>query len=398
MIQNNKNNKKMSDIPGQFLPCYVTDDIRGFSLQGAPNTHLNYVRKQQRESKESFCWIEIPISLLLCWETIHQHCSEFESYITLFNQFIPGAGFAVRRDCKRVEERLRSKCYATLRKFRSLSGRKKQEFACEQSFKINLFVEEVLSLDDMYENYSRCVSENNQLEKDIKTLYEEMEEELKKCETREEKLLDENKRLEQYVKKLERYSGNFSEKNTRDISKASPTTKWRYLKELKTRAQKALWFMQQFGLNVINLQLQQNDGVCQNINLNESQSTTSAATASCLSEDGKSEIEKVLFLMDKFGVSEDFYHELTMTFSDLPRSYLVKKTKHELNKQCHLTKTPGEAPGVQCSFKELLKEHISALVSVTVFKQFSIAKIKSFSMIYISIKLKYLLFVSEKFD
>ena len=225
-----------------------------------------------------------------------------------------------------------------------------------------------------------------------------MEEELKKCETREEKLLDENKRLEQYVKKLERYSGNFSEKNTRDISKVSPTTKWRYLKELKTRAQKALWFMQQFGLNVISLQLQQNDGVCQNINLNESHSTTSAATASCLSEDGKSEIEKVLFLMDKFGVSEDFYHELTMTFSDLPRSYLVKKTKHELNKQCHLTKTPGEAPGVQCSFKELLKEHISALVSVTVFKQFSIAKIKPFSMIYISIKLKYLLFVSEKFD
>ena len=233
----------MSDIPGQFLPSYVTDDIRGFSLQGAPNTHLNYVRKQQRESKESFCWIEIPISLLLCWETIHQHCGEFESYITLFNQFIPGAGFAVRRDCERVEE--------------------------------------------------------------------------------------------------------------------------------------------------ISLQLQQKDGVCQNINLNESDSTTSAATASCLSEDGKSEIENVLFLMDKFGVSEDFYHELTMTFSDLPRSYLVKKTKHELNKQCHLTKTPGEAPGVQCSFKELLKEHISELVSVTVFKQFSIVKIKP---------LAYLLFVSEKFD
>ena len=323
----------MSDVPRKHLPSYVTEDIRGCSLQGVPNTHLKYIRKQNQLNRESFCWIEIPNSLLLCWETIHQNSAEFESYITLLNMFIPGAGFAIRGDSERVEERLRSKCYATLRTFRSLSGRKKQDFACQNSFKMNLFVNEVVPLDDLYEDNSRCASEYQRLEEEIKTLYEEMQEEIKTHETRQEKLLDENERLEQYVRKLERYS-DLTKKNRKDISKVSPTTKWRYLKDLKTRAQKALWFMEQFGLKILNLEVQQNDGVCQKLNLKEkeSDSVVSAATesdsASCLSEEAKSEIEKVLFLMDKFGVSEEFYHELSMVFTSLPRSYLVKRGKH----------------------------------------------------------------------
>ena len=84
----------MSDIPKRFPPIYVTEDIRGISLQGTPNSHLSYVRHQLEASKESFCWIEIPMSLWLCWESNHKYSSEFESFISLLNTFIPGAGFA----------------------------------------------------------------------------------------------------------------------------------------------------------------------------------------------------------------------------------------------------------------------------------------------------------------
>ncbi|KAJ7384818.1 hypothetical protein OS493_019495 [Desmophyllum pertusum] len=149
-----------------------------------------------------------------------------------------------------------------LRHFENISvviGSGKKEFACEQCFKINIFVDEVLSLDDVYENYNRCAIKNQELEKEIKKIYQEIEEEIKKRDTREEKLLEENERLDQYVKKLERYSG-LPEKDGKDISKVSPTTKWRFLKELKTRAQKALWFMKQFGLTIQSLEAKQNDG------------------------------------------------------------------------------------------------------------------------------------------
>ena len=66
----------------------------------------------------------------------------------------------------------------------------------------------------------------------------------------------------------------------KNISKVSPTTKWPYLKYLKTRAQKAHWFIEKFGLKILNLEVRQNDGVCQKLNLKEkeSDSVVSAAT------------------------------------------------------------------------------------------------------------------------
>ena len=71
--------------------------------------------------------------------------------------------------------------------------------------------------------------------------------------------------------------------------------------------------------------------------------------------------------MDRFSVSEEFYHQLTMVCNGLPRSYLVKQFKNHLNKLSHLTVTPGKSQGVQTLFKELLKEQIIDLVSYITF-------------------------------
>ena len=348
----------MSDIPRRFLPAYVTEDIRGISLQGTPNSHLSYVRHQLESRKESFCWLEIPVSLLLCWESIHKNSCEFESYISLLNDFIPGAGFAVRGEAERIEERLRNKCCTTYNTFRSLSGRKKRVFVT-QSFKMNVFVEEVLSVENVKNAYNRCMEENFALEQEIDKLRDEIKDELKKRDQKEETLVEANEDLERYLKKLEKYT-DLPEKNGKDISILSSTTKWRYYKELKTRAQKALWFMEQFGLNIQSLDVLQTDRVQHRIDFTKSGSDSDPCSHP---PDNKNcDIEKVLYLMDKFGVSEDFYHELTMVFNSLPRSYLVKNCKQNLNSKCHLTKTPGEVPGVQRSFKELLQEHILELV------------------------------------
>lgn len=86
--------------------------------------------------------------------------------------------------------------------------------------------------------------------------------------------------------------------------------------------------------------------------------TGSTSKYSTLIEDDKKKVEEVLFLMDRFSVSEEFYHQLTMVCDGLPRSYLVKQCKNHLNELSHLTVTPGKSQGVQTSFKELLKEQI----------------------------------------
>ena len=69
-------------------------------------------------------------------------------------------------------------------------------------------------------------------------------------------------------------------------------------------------------------------------------------------------INQVLFLLDKFCASDELYHEFTPAYDDLPRSYLVKQKRSELNKQCHIEKVPGQFPGAQISFSETLKDHI----------------------------------------
>ena len=63
---------------------------------------------------------------------------------------------------------------------------------------------------------------------------------------------------------------------------------------------------------------------------------------------------KRLFLLDKFCVGDSLYHELTMVMDGLPKSYLVKQRRDQLNDICYIISTPGEAEGAQISFTDLL--------------------------------------------
>ena len=72
-----------------------------------------------------------------------------------------------------------------------------------------------------------------------------------------------------------------------------------------------------------------------------------------LPEDEQEKVKSVLFLTDKFCISDAAYHELTLTSGgqDLPRSYLIKQCKENLNLLCHISRTPGEADGVQLNLE-----------------------------------------------
>ena len=95
----------------------------------------------------------------------------------------------------------------------------------------------------------------------------------------------------------------------------------------------------------------------------ESDVTSNSNGFDALSDEDKSNVEMVLFLLDKFCVGDSFYHEITMLFDDLPRSYLVKQKRYQLNDMCHVTSTPGIEEGAQVSFKELLRERIKDYVT-----------------------------------
>ena len=79
-----------------------------------------------------------------------------------------------------------------------------------------------------------------------------------------------------------------------------------------------------------------------------------------LPEKKKEDIQQVLFIMDKFCNEEAAYHELTCCAGgeELPRSYLVKQCKKDLNKLCSIERTPGEAIGAAFNFHDELSKVI----------------------------------------
>ena len=64
-------------------------------------------------------------------------------------------------------------------------------------------------------------------------------------------------------------------------------------------------------------------------------------------------VRQTLYLLERFGVSDDFYHELSMANSSLPRSHLVKKSRQLLTGTVELERLPGP----YCGACRLLKRH-----------------------------------------
>jgi len=70
-----------------------------------------------------------------------------------------------------------------------------------------------------------------------------------------------------------------------------------------------------------------------------------------------------LYLLDRFNVSDEAYHKLAMTSSDVPRAYKIEKLRTEINSDIELGKTPGSSKGVSISFVNRLEAKVQHMVS-----------------------------------
>ena len=190
----------MSDILAivrRFLPDYVKEDIRGLSVQSWRNNQLKYVEEQKQTNKESFCCIDIPFPILLCWEKLHKNTTEFISFRKLLNDCIPGCGFVVKENTGRVEERLRVKCAIITRQFKAASGRKKTDLLAG-SYRMNIFVEEVESVDMLIRQLEKEKKTKENLQTENKKLCDELSEEVKQEKLRADELLSETESLKNW--------------------------------------------------------------------------------------------------------------------------------------------------------------------------------------------------------
>ena len=99
-------------------------------------------------------------------------------------------------------------------------------------------------------------------------------------------------------------------------------------------------------------------------------------STTCSSE----KLHQVLYTKEKYGISDQAYHDLSMVSESLPRSCKIKQRRSEITSNWEVCKTPGDVIGAQLSFKERLTDRIRILEqkapSDASFRHTSIIKVK----------------------
>lgn len=448
--------------------------------------HLDYVVKQAIAGDQVVYRMAIRNTILLQWASLKD--SE-KNHIDLLNDILPGTVQRIKRDSERMKERLQ---VTTIRLTGSLReknryGSKEQRNKILNSWtNLSILAGDVMNSGEMEEELKRreakatvlmerlqeCYGEVDEwrkkyenLEDEKKKLFEEPTEEIlnKQDKKKISNLEAENEELKKYVRKLEKQqSDDVSERQlfTKEMATLSKRQVLRRLESVSSRAQKALWFSKQYGLELDALCFKDNEGNQYPLKMSPSSSTSrvpptpsqtpgptptqlpgsapstppqvpgsttftpsqapgfmpptppqvpgsthstptgtsgaapptapqtpvavppvsslngapilgNQATTQCkwkqcdsLSDSGKEKVEAVLFLMDKFAVGDPFVHELSMLVNGMPRSYLIKQCRDNLNSSCTVKPTSGLEPGAQISFKESLISRLNFLVSI----------------------------------
>ena len=84
-----------------------------------------------------------------------------------------------------------------------------------------------------------------------------------------------------------------------------------------------------------------------------------------LDEEEKEKIRALLFIIDRFSISLEGYHELTQIEKSLPRTYLIESCTKVLDSKWKVTRTPGDAQGAELPFQLLLEHEVRQHVSCT---------------------------------
>ena len=268
-------------------------------------------------------------------------------------------GFRVKSNCQRIEERLRKLCSEVNAKFVGKNGTRYRKLCLKES-RVSLQLVDLETLAEVENELNDQKAKNDELVNEKVALHERYDNLLKdmteyrdaermakiKTDAEIHEIRTENQNLQTYVEGLgQQLSFNNSGRKLSDVGDRHQRRK---LVELKSKVEKALWFSKTFGLDLQTVIFTDDQNAKHKLSYSEKDKTSYKE----LTDERKQKVKSVLFILDKFCIADAAYHELTMTCENdsLPRSYLIKQCKDELNKLCHISRTPGPAEGAQLDF------------------------------------------------
>ena len=225
---------------------------------------------------------------------------------SLVNELIPGHCAQINQGFgEHINSNLVKKAGSVRKMYRNAKNSRERNQLDQKTLKIKI------------EEWRRKVED---LESKKRELMKEMHGALKEKDDEMAKLREQNAALIQHIDNLEKRLGEVG-CTGKKLGDLGSRQRHRKLKELKSRAEVALWFVKSYGLELTCLKgVDTEHGNSYTVDLTNEPSATPNTDKE---EDEK--LEQVLYLLDKFCASDELYHELTMICDDLPKSYLIKQ-------------------------------------------------------------------------
>ena len=330
-----------------------------------------YIRKLGDEAKDIPFTIQLPWEQLNSWYQTKQSVLIEYSYVQILNAFLcKRYPTKIQENCPRIEENLRKSCSRAAQKIVRTRGRKREDllgkvtsFAVQQNELVTAQTVSVLqsNIVRLERPNAQVTSQNALLSikcNETSTLVNKMQITIDKAKVDIEKLKQENENLYNVIEKISPQR-NFEDKG-KCITEVGKRQQERKLKTLETRVEQALWFSESFGLKLDAVKLVDHLGNPHSLSFGEK----GRRSYKDLPTEEQQKIQETLHIMDKFCVSDASYHELSCCpgGDELPRSYLIKQCKEDLNKLVYIERTPGEANGAALNFQDELRVVIEGMV------------------------------------
>ena len=337
---------------------------------------LNQGRKSFKETPGLI--LDIPQEILIHWHGLRMKGHGLYANFLQNQAELP---FTVVESAS-LEKRINDIACIALRECRGKSGRKKQELLKKtRSVSVSKVCIPVTEQEDIGDARVECVEHDTaemcELEKKcfelISECIEAQEKEkvaefkLKHAESEKSVLQEQNASLAKSVQFLEDFNVCSScapslENNSRSLHDVGPRQRQRKVKELACKAERALWFLNSYGVTLQKLSVVDANGQSTDLTINPGGNGGKVSKYSALPEKEKTKIKEVLHILDKFCVGDAAYHVLTVLESSMPRSYMIKQCRGIMNSTFVITRTPGDLVGAQMSFKAELRRKIKEKV------------------------------------
>ena len=244
------------------------------------------------------CCLRVPNRLLQEW--YEQFDASSTNLVELLNEAVRGRIVTVDVHCERLQLHLYRRAGDVARKAAKTKPHRARQSYLGKSTMFDVYQGETVDATAVMEELEDTVLDDG----------EDIAEWAKKCDGYQETIA----LLKERLRAATPHEGS-SQNIGLPINQVGERQRKRKLSQLKTSTEKALWFVSSFGLDVQSVTMSDSSGSSVVLNYTD----TSQPTPSPTPAPSDHAIAQTLFLLERFGVSDEFYHELAMLNPTLSR-------------------------------------------------------------------------------